>query len=85
MKDELISSVAIILEEWNPLGDKAASVKDLEGYKYEAMDILSAICIIKISTKESVAQVLEQAFSISLEEHELNRYSAKIDQLINVQ
>ena len=85
MKDELISSVAAILDEWNPLGDKAAKVKDLEGYKYEAMDILSAISILKISTKKAVAQTLEQAFSISLEESELNRYSAKIEQLINVQ
>ena len=47
MKDELISSISNILTEWNPLGEKSSTITDLEGYKYEAMDILSSIEITK--------------------------------------
>lgn len=85
MKDELISSVAGILNEWNPLGDKAVTIESLEGYKYEAMDILSTISITKAPVKKAVSQVLEQAVSIKLKESELSHYSAQIEQLINVQ
>ena len=85
MKDELIASVASILNEWNPLGDKAATMIDLEGYKYEAMDILATIKIKKLSTEQAVSQVLTQAFKVPLAPAQLTMYSAKIDQLLNVQ
>ena len=67
MKDELISSVASILNEWNPLGDKASAMNDLEGYKYEAIDILSTIKIKRVSAEVAISQVLTQAFGISLD------------------
>jgi len=85
MKEELISSVAAILNEWNPLEERAASTPDLEGYKYEAMDILSAITITKVSTEKAVSDVITQAFRITLDKSKLNHYSTKIDQLLNVQ
>ncbi len=84
MNDEIISSVANILDDWNPLGDKAATIDSLEGYKYEAMDILSTIEVAKLPVEKAVSQVITQAFSITLSESELKHYSAKIGQLLNV-
>jgi hypothetical protein len=85
MKEELISSVSTILNEWNPLGENAELTPDLEGYKYEAMDILSEIKITKVSTEQAVSDVLTQAFHITLDEAKLKYYSRKIEQLLNVQ
>jgi len=85
MKDELISSVASILNEWNPLGDKASEMNDLEGYKYEAMDILSTIKIKRVSAEVAISQVLTQAFGISLDPAQLSVNSARVEQLLNVQ
>lgn len=85
MNNELILSVSNILSEWNPLGDKAETMSDLEGYKYEAMDILSTIKITGISVNKAVSQVIEQAFSITLKKSELAHYSEKIKLLLTVQ
>lgn len=84
MKEELISSVSKVLQEWNPLGEKASSFDGLEGYRYEAMDILSAISIKKISVQESVESVLSQAFGLALEQSQLNFYSKIIEGLVSV-
>ena len=35
-----VSEVAKILSEWNPLGDEAVYVQDLDGYQTESIDIL---------------------------------------------
>ena len=83
MNEELIKSVANILEEWNPLGEKASSISDLNGYHTEAIDILASSKILKSSIKESVATVLSQAFDLNLDEAQLNHYSQKIEQLAN--
>lgn len=85
MKDELISSVASIHNEWNPLGDKASAMNDLEGYKYEAIDILSTIKIKRVSAEVAISQVLTQAFGISLDPAQLSVISARVEQLLNVQ
>ena len=66
MNEELITSVANILEEWNPLGEKASSVSDLNGYHTEAIDILSSSRILKHPIKKAVATVLSQAFDLNL-------------------
>ena len=84
MNDELISAVASILDDWNPLGDKASTIDSLEGYKYEAIDILSTIEVSKLPVEEAVSQVITEAFSITLIESELRHYSAKIERLLNV-
>lgn len=84
MKEELVLEISNILSEWNPLGESANSVEGLEGYKYEAMDILSTIQITKIPPEEAIAQVLTQAFKMTLNESELKIYSVKIEQLLNV-
>jgi len=43
MHEEQITEVAKVLEEWNPLGDAANTVDGLDGYRYEAIDIISTI------------------------------------------
>jgi len=83
MNEELIQSVSKLLQEWNPLGDRASNVKDLEGYRYEAIDILSPISITKCSVKDTVANVLSEAFNLELDESMLSHYSEKIENLIN--
>jgi hypothetical protein len=40
MEDHEVSEVARVLSEWNPLGDDAERVEDLDGYKTESIDIL---------------------------------------------
>jgi len=82
MDEELIKSVSDVLLEWNPLGEYADLVKDLEGYKYEASDIIWELKIRKISTKRVVSDVLTQAFNITLDEAQLMKYSAEIEQRI---
>ena len=84
MKEELINSVSTILSEWNPLGDRAETISDLDGYRYEAMDILSTIKIVKVAPEKAVSDVLTQAFRITLDEAQLKYYSAKIERLLYV-
>ena len=84
MNDQLISSVASILNDWNPLGDEASTVDSLEGYKYEAIDILSAIEVWEVPVRKAVSQVLSEAFDITLNKSELSHYSAKIERLLDV-
>jgi len=42
-----ISKVAAVLAEWNPLGSKADSVPDLDGYRIEAIDIIMALGVFR--------------------------------------
>ena len=57
-----------VLTKWNPLGDRAAEITDLDDYRTEAQDILFHISI-GLSGKspaELVQSVLNSAFSLSL-------------------
>ncbi len=83
MNEELIKSVAKILEEWNPLGEKAQLINDLNGYHTEAVDILMSSKILKSPIKKSVESVLSQAFDLSLNEAQLNHYSEQIERLVH--
>ncbi|GAB1259277.1 hypothetical protein NBRC116494_37800 [Aurantivibrio plasticivorans] len=83
MSEELINNIANVLSEWNPLGEKAESTPELEGYLYEAMDICSVVGILKEPVEQAVSGVLTQAFRIELNAQELKLYAAKIEQLIN--
>jgi len=86
MIEEEIKNVAKVLEEWNPLGEKANSIEGLEGYKYEAMDIISSSRILSKSQsiRESIEKVLTQAFSIKLNEKQLNEASNKIKAILTL-
>jgi hypothetical protein len=63
-----ISKVAAVLAEWNPLGSKADSVSDLDGYRIEAIDIIMALGVFRrfVAPEEIINDILNQAFDLSL-------------------
>ena len=69
MEDFEISEVAKVLSEWNPLGDDAERVNDLDGYKTESIDILFELESSRMNNahvRKVVMQVLNEAFNIEL-------------------
>ena len=82
LNEELIRAVADILNDWNPLGERASSVNGLDGYYVEAMDVLSSLDSYKQSVRRTVGAVLSDAFEIELDEGKLRQYSERIEQLI---
>ena len=85
MQDYEIEEVAIILNEWNPLGDDASKIKDLDGYRTEAIDIIFQLSISKNRTKPEniVMEVLNQAFDLSLTKSECVGPTQKILNILN--
>lgn len=85
MSNEQIIKVAKIIEEWNPLGEKANTIEGLEGYRYEAMDIISSYKILskKQNIKESIEKVLTQAFKIELNEAKLSQAAKQIEAILS--
>ena len=77
-EDEKVIEIGKILTEWNPLGDAAAAVNDLNNYQTEANDIMSVMELYGYSPKKAVSEVLQEAFLIDLEEKELEHYSNRI-------
>lgn len=77
-EDEKIIEIGKLLTAWNPLGDRAAAVKDLNNYETEAWDILWVMDLYGYSPKKAVSGVLEEAFLIILDKKELEHYSNRI-------
>jgi Domain of unknown function (DUF1871) len=80
MEEKTIKAVMKILSEWNPLGELAVTVPDLDGYRTEAIDIL---CEIELRTGRSnvsniVREVLNQAFDLSLSPNECKEPAKRI-------
>ena len=84
MEEIVISKVAKVLDTWNPLGEKANSIESLDGYKYEAIDIISTIGNLtgREQIKRTIKQVLEQAFGISVEENKLQIATFEIESIL---
>ena len=80
MEDYQISEVAKILIEWNPLGDDAAKVQDLDGYKTESIDMLFHIKMRngKAGVEKVVMQILNEAFGIQLTRNECSDAASRI-------
>jgi hypothetical protein len=66
--DVQIAKVAAVLAEWNPLGSRASSVSDLDGYRIEAIDIIMALAVFgrPVLPERTVSDILNQAFDLSL-------------------
>ncbi|KAF0165240.1 MAG: hypothetical protein FD157_1592 [Rhodocyclaceae bacterium] len=64
-----VEAVARVLAEWNPLGDAAKKVTDLDGYRVEAADIVFGLKIRgdSVSLEKHVMDVLNQAFELKLD------------------
>ena len=80
MNEEQITAVAKILAKWNPLGAAAQEVPDLDGYRIEAGDILFGLKIRGRSVKaeQFIADVLNQAFDLSLNAKSCVPYAKEI-------
>ncbi len=85
MNKKHIERLKDILSEWNPLGELASRISDLENYETEATDIL-----FHINKKYSVEQiskmirtVLGQAFSINVDEEKSLAVANEIHSMIN--
>jgi hypothetical protein len=51
-----------------PLGSRADSIPDLDGYRIEAIDIIMALGVFRrfVTPEETVSEILNQAFDLSL-------------------
>jgi hypothetical protein len=85
MKDYEIEEVAKILTDWNPLGDDSKKIKDLDGYRTEAIDIIFNLEINKnrASAENIVMEVLNQAFDLYLRKNECIGPTQKILNVLN--
>ena len=85
MEEYEINEVSKILTEWNPLGDDATKIKDLNCYRTEAIDIISNFEIYKnrTSAENIVMKVLSQAFDLFLTKHECIAPTQKILNVLN--
>ncbi len=85
MDDELIEKVKLILTEWNPLGDQASVVEDLDNYETEAIDIL--FYLNKKSSVEKINKVMvtvvSEAFGLLDDFEDSLQYAAKIKKALN--
>ena len=86
MEEETIKRVANVLEAWNPLGEAANTIEHLDGYRYEAIDIISTINIMSGSNtvESSIEQVLTQAFDITLDTKRLTDAAIDISHILSV-
>jgi len=85
MKEEHIVSIASILDKWNPLGDSANMIEGLDGYRCEAIDIMSTINISsgKNKIENAIYRVLTQAFSIEIDKSELSKIADDIKDVLS--
>ena len=85
MNKKHIERLKGILSEWNPLGDEASGISDLENYETEATDILFHINI-KYSVKQiskMIKTVLGQAFGINVDDEKSLAVANEIHLMIN--
>ena len=80
MDEKQIKKVAGILQAWNPLGERAAVVADLDGYKTEAIDIIFAFNVTGGRTPPAklVMQTLNGAFDLFLSLDECEEHAQQI-------
>lgn len=84
MSETTIDLVAQILNEWNPLGDKAHTVTDLNGYRTEAIDIISVsgLKVLGHTIESAVMTVINQAFHLSLSQPECKEPARRISDIL---
>lgn len=85
MDDLQIGKVAAVLAEWNPLGANARGVADLDGYRTEAIDIIMAFRLRgkSVVPDQTVSQVLNQAFDLTLEPVDCTAAARKIQRILH--
>ena len=85
MDDEQIENVKQIMIEWNPLGDQASKIKDLDNYQIETEDIL-----FHIDKKSSIdrinkimTEVISEAFGVYYDLNNTRKYAERIKKILN--
>jgi hypothetical protein len=91
MEDETINKVKHVLNDWNPLGENASKIEDLNEYETEAIDILFYIDLeittkrpveVKKQIQKYVKEILTEAFKIDLTNEECRIPSEMIYQIL---
>ena len=84
ISEEKIRKTIDILMTWNPLGDKANTIRDLDNYRTEAIDILFNLQLADLSANPTriVQKVLNQAFDLSLSLEECADVGRKIREFL---
>jgi hypothetical protein len=82
--EEKIRKTMDLLTTWNPLGDKAKTIGDLDNYRTEAIDILFNLQLADASANSAriVQNVLNQAFDLSLSLKECADVGREIQELV---
>ena len=85
MEEYEIKEVSKILSEWNPLGNDAQKIKDLNGYRTEAIDIIFHLSMNenRKSAENIVMKVFSQAFDLFLTKNECVAPTQKILNVLN--
>jgi len=82
MNEDQIEQIKLLLTEWNPLGNFATKVPDLDNYDTEANDLLFYIdqksSIKKID--KIMVEILEEAFEFPLHLKDSLLYATRIKQ-----
>ena len=86
MKESDIKAVAHSLSRWNPLGDNSSEIPDLDGYRTEAIDIISSLSFSRgrLSTAKAISEVLSQAFGLPLDKASVKNAAEEIESILNV-
>ena len=92
MEYEILNKVKHVLNDWNPLGEYASKINDINEYETEANDILFYIDFeitskrpveVKKQIQKLVKDVLTQAFNIDLTTEEWRIPAEKIYQILH--
>jgi anion-transporting ArsA/GET3 family ATPase len=84
-EDEIAVEISRILTDWNPLGNAAAAIQDLNNYETEAFDILAAMDMYGCSVEQAVRSVLLEAFPmVGIDPEELKEYCRKIKAVLEM-
>ena len=82
--EEKIRKTMDMLTTWNPLGDKAKTIGDLDNYRTEAIDILFNLQLTDPNANPAriVQNVLNQAFDLSLSLEECAEVGREIQEFV---
>ncbi len=84
MDEEHIEKIKQILTDWNPLGERAKQVPDLDNYETEAIDILFYIDKKSSSNyiNKIMVEIITEAFNVDLDLKETKKYADRIREII---
>jgi hypothetical protein len=82
--DEQIEQVMHVLTKWNPLGEMASTIHDLDGYRTEAIDILFSLGMpgAPDNLAQIIQSVLNQAFNLELSIDDCLTPAAEIERIV---